>query len=161
MSRYIKYIVALILLGAGYKSRAQDIPQVWDLKTAIEYAKEKNISINTLKLSSQTAEQNLIASKAAVLPNLSGNVSQAITNYKSGLQNTSGFGLSSDMTLYNGSYLKRHQVERAQPANRKSIGGSGQKRYYHLHHPGLSEYFIGQRKYHLFKRPVDHQRGPG
>jgi outer membrane protein len=106
MRRYIKYIVILILLVAAYATKAQEIPKVWDLKTAIEYAKEKNISINTLKLSSQTAEQNLIASKSAVLPNLTGNISQVLTNYKSGLQNTSGFGLSSDITLYNGSYLK-------------------------------------------------------
>ncbi|MBO9675634.1 MAG: TolC family protein [Sphingobacteriaceae bacterium] len=106
MSRYIKYIVVPILLIASHAAEAQNIPQIWDLKTCIEYAKEKNISINTLKLTSQTAEQDLIASKAAVLPNLTGNVSQAITNYKSGLQNTSGFGLSSDLTLYNGGYLK-------------------------------------------------------
>ena len=106
MRRYIKYIVIFILLVAAYATKAQEVPKVWDLKTAIEYAKEKNISINTLKLDAQTAEQNLIASKSAVLPNLTGNVSQAITNYKSGLQNTSGFGLSSDITLYNGSYLK-------------------------------------------------------
>lgn len=106
MSKYIKYFSILILLVATYATRAQEVPKVWDLKTAIEYAKEKNININTLKLSSQTAEQNLIASKSAVLPNLTGNVSQAITNYKSGLQNSSGLGLSSDVTLYNGSYLK-------------------------------------------------------
>ncbi|WP_316829398.1 TolC family protein [Pedobacter aquatilis] len=106
MSKYIKYISIVILLFTGYVTKAQEIPKVWDLKTAIEYAKEKNISINTLKLTAQTAEQSLIASKSAVLPNLTGNVSQALTNYKSGLQNTSGFGLSSDVTLYNGSYLK-------------------------------------------------------
>ncbi|KIA96465.1 transporter [Pedobacter kyungheensis] len=106
MSRYLQYTVILALLIAACTARAQDLPQVWDLKACIDYAKEKNININTLKLDAQTAGQNLIASKAAVLPNLNGNVSQAITNYKSGLQNTSGFGLSSDITLYNGSYLK-------------------------------------------------------
>lgn len=106
MSRYIQYILITVLSVTAFLAKAQEVPKVWDLKTAIEYAKEKNISINTLKLSSQTAQQDLIASKSAVLPNLTGNVSQAITNYKSGLQNTSGFGLNSDITLYNGSYLK-------------------------------------------------------
>ncbi|KLT64233.1 TolC family protein [Pedobacter sp. BMA] len=106
MSKYIKYIIILTLLAVAYITKAQEVPKVWDLKTAIEYAKEKNISINTLKLTAQTAGQSLIASKSAVLPNLTGNVSQAITNYKSGLQNTSGLGLSSDLMLYNGSYLK-------------------------------------------------------
>lgn len=106
MSKYIKYFIIPVLSAAAFLAKAQEVPKVWDLKTAIEYAKEKNISINTLKLSTQTAQQDLIASKSAVLPNLTGNVSQAITNYKSGLQNTSGFGLSSDITLYNGSYLK-------------------------------------------------------
>ena len=106
MSKCIKYFIIFILLATSNRIKAQEVPKVWDLKTAIDYAKEKNISINTLRLSSQTAEQNLIASKSAVLPNLTGNFSQALTNYKSGLQNTSGFGLSSDLTLYNGSYLK-------------------------------------------------------
>ncbi|WP_316800369.1 TolC family protein [Pedobacter frigidisoli] len=106
MSKSIKYIFILTMLFAAPVMKAQEAPKVWDLKTAIEYAKEKNISINTLKLTAQTSEQSLIASKSAVLPNLTGNVSQALTNYKSGLQNTSGLGLSSDLTLYNGSYLK-------------------------------------------------------
>ncbi|WP_175635925.1 TolC family protein [Pedobacter ghigonis] len=106
MSRYIQYIIITVLSVSAFLAKAQEVPKVWDLKTAIEYAKEKNININTLKLSSQTAQQDLIASKSAVLPNLTGNVSQALTNYKSGLQNTSGFGLNSDITLYNGSYLK-------------------------------------------------------
>ena len=106
MSKYIKYFIILILLFAAFFTKAQETPKVWDLKTAIEYAKEKNININTLILSSQTAQQDLLASKSAVLPNLTGSVSQALTNYKSGLQNTSGFGLNSDITLYNGSYLK-------------------------------------------------------
>jgi len=99
-------IVIFIALFNVHATQAQDPPKVWDLKTAIEYAKEKNININSLKLSSLTAEQSLIASKAAVLPNLSGNVSQSLTNYKSGLQSNSSFGLSSDLTLYNGGYLK-------------------------------------------------------
>ncbi|PWS33511.1 TolC family protein [Pedobacter paludis] len=106
MRSYLQYIILFIFLTSGLRLSAQDVPKVWDLKTAIDYAKEKNISINTLKLNTQTAEQDLIASKSAVLPNLTGNVSQALTNYKSGLQNTSGFGLSSDLTLYNGSYLR-------------------------------------------------------
>jgi len=108
MSRYIQYIIITVLSVSAFLAKAQEVPKVWDLKTAIEYAKEKNININTLKLSSQTAQQDLIASKSAVLPNLTGNVSQALTNYKSGLQNTSGFGLNSDITLYNGSYLKNN-----------------------------------------------------
>jgi len=106
MRSYLQYIILFTFLTSGLRLSAQDVPKVWDLKTAIDYAKEKNISINTLKLNTQTAEQDLIASKSAVLPNLTGNVSQALTNYKSGLQNTSGFGLSSDLTLYNGSYLR-------------------------------------------------------
>lgn len=88
------------------KTEAQELPAVWDLKACIAYAKEKNISINNLKLTANTAQQSLIASKAAVLPNLTGSASQSLTNYKSGLQNSSGLGLSSDVVLYNGSYLK-------------------------------------------------------
>lgn len=106
MSIRILFILILASLLTTPISKAQDLPRMWDLKTAIEYAKERNININSLKLSSQTAEQNLIASKAAVLPNLQGKVSQSLTNYKSGLQNSSNIGLSSDLTLLNGGYLK-------------------------------------------------------
>lgn len=106
MCKYSKYFALLILPFVAFVAKAQEIPKVWNLKTSIEYAKEKNININTLKLGSQSAQQDLIASKSAVLPNLTGNVSQTLTNYKSGLQKTSGFGLNSDVTLYNGSYIK-------------------------------------------------------
>jgi len=106
MRRYHKYIITSALLLPSLFGWAQNFPQVWDLKSCIEYAKEKNISINTLRLSSKTAEQDLIASKSAVLPNLTGSVSQALTNYKSGAETTSGYGVNSDITLYNGSYLK-------------------------------------------------------
>ncbi|WP_443947238.1 TolC family protein [Pedobacter sp. AW1-32] len=106
MRRYLKYIITSALLLPSFIGWGQDLPAVWDLKTCIDYAKEKNISINTLRLTSKTAEQDLIASKSAVLPNLTGSISQALTNYKSGAETTSGYGINSDITLYNGSYLK-------------------------------------------------------
>ncbi|WP_131537115.1 TolC family protein [Pedobacter nototheniae] len=106
MRPYIQYIVIILFLLAGYSGNAQEQSKVWDLKTCIEYAKDKNININNLVLSSKTAEQDLIASKSATLPNLSASVSQAITNYKSGLETTSGYGVNSALTLYNGGYLK-------------------------------------------------------
>ncbi len=106
MIKQVRYILAILIFGTGLIASAQEMPKVWDLKACIAYAKEKNININNLKLSAGVAEQSLIAAKAATLPNLTGSASQALTNYKTGLQNSTGVGLNSDLVLYNGSYLK-------------------------------------------------------
>jgi outer membrane protein len=92
------------------------LPANWKLEQCIAYARKNNIQINNLRLNTSSAEQDLEQSKAAVLPNLSGSVSQTIVNGKSPntvtgvyLPNTnfsSGYGLNSAFTLYNGGYLK-------------------------------------------------------
>ncbi|WEK18237.1 MAG: TolC family protein [Candidatus Pedobacter colombiensis] len=82
-----------------------DLPKVWNLNECIAYAKKNNYTINSLKLSSKSAAQDLIASKAAKYPNLTGSVTQNAAHYNSGTQSSSGYGLNSAITLYNGGYL--------------------------------------------------------
>lgn len=106
----ISFFTWFALLFCGQTVSAQDslyhdLPKVWSLKDCIGYAKKNNISINSLKLSSKTAEQNLIAAKAARYPNLSASVSQDLAHYNSGTQSSSGYGVSSGITLFNGGYL--------------------------------------------------------
>lgn len=98
---------AVVSQGDTYAqdSLYHDLPKVWNLKDCINYARKNNISINSLKLSSKTAEQSLIAAKAAKYPNLSANVSQDLSHYNSGTQSSSGYGVSSGITLFNGGYL--------------------------------------------------------
>src|ERR1700733_7892342 len=48
----------------------------WDLPRCIEYAKNNNIQINTLRLTALTSQQQYLLAKAARLPNLSGLATQ-------------------------------------------------------------------------------------
>lgn len=91
------------------------LPEVWNLEQCIAYAKQQNIQINTLRLTTKSTEQDLLLSKAAKFPNLLGNASQTFNNAKNadlvvgGFQSQSSFAgnysLGSSMVLYNGGYL--------------------------------------------------------
>lgn len=113
MSVLLKNIVLILFFASVFHggdlyaqdSLYHDLPKTWNLKDCIDYAKKNNISINSLKLSSKTAEQSLIAAKAAKYPNLSANVTQNVSHYNSGTQSSSGYGVSSGITLFNGGYL--------------------------------------------------------
>ncbi len=87
----------------------------WSLQECIEYAKAHNVLISTYRLNQQLAQQDLLLSKAAKLPNLSGTASQSLSRGKNfnsltgNLQtnnNLSGnYSLSSSVVLYNGSLI--------------------------------------------------------
>ncbi len=92
------------------------LPLAWTLEECIAYAKKNNIQINTLRLNTSSAEEDLKQSRASVLPDLSGSVSQNLINRKNanvivgGSQTqpdfSSSYGLNSSITLYNGGSLK-------------------------------------------------------
>lgn len=96
----------------------QQLPQQWTLQDCINYALKNNISVNTLQLSSQSSRQDLLQSKAALMPGVSGSVSQALVNSKDAdpvvggfatqASFTSNYNVSSSITLYNGGYLKNN-----------------------------------------------------
>jgi len=107
-----------MLCFISIKSFAQDSlaikgPVVWDLETCIQYARENNIQINSLKLSKQSTEQDLILSKSAVLPDLYGSASQSFNHYNNSAGRNSfvgasgSYGLNSSLILYQGGYLKK------------------------------------------------------
>ncbi|MEP6948800.1 MAG: TolC family protein [Ginsengibacter sp.] len=118
-----KIIITIISLAAIFPCwlYAQDstllkLPLKWTLEGCIDYAKKNNIQINTLRFNTSSAEEDLKQSKAAVLPDLSGSVSQNLVNRKNanvivgGIQNqanfSSSYGLNSSITVYNGGSLK-------------------------------------------------------
>ncbi|HLI93812.1 MAG TPA: TolC family protein [Puia sp.] len=88
------------------------LPAHWDLQTCIDYAKKNNITLNSLRLSVRTAEQNYLLAKAARQPTLGGDVTANYTHSKNanpvigGFQTQSSFAnnysLSSGVTIYNG-----------------------------------------------------------
>ncbi len=115
------FILIVGFLGFPCLLTAQDtslvnLPKQWRLEDCIDYAKKKNISLATIRLSIRSSEEDLLQSKAGVLPNLTGSVSQTILNSNNtnssigGSQQQANFsgnyGVSSSITLYNGGYLK-------------------------------------------------------
>jgi len=121
--RTIRYVfLALICTFFSSALLAQDstligIPLKWDIQKCIEYAKQHNIQINSLRLSQKISEQESLLSQAARLPDLSASASQNFTHVNSnnnGSTNGSGrsgfgasgsYGVNSSVTLYNGNYI--------------------------------------------------------
>jgi outer membrane protein len=91
------------------------LPSLWTLQQCIDYAKQNNIQINTLRLAKASAGQNLLLSKAARYPDLSGNYTPQLTNSKIAsstgksftdqVSTTNSFSLNSSVILLNGNYI--------------------------------------------------------
>ncbi|MFT3825832.1 MAG: TolC family protein [Chitinophagaceae bacterium] len=91
------------------------VPLRWNLETCLEYAHQNNLQVRNLRLTEKTSEQDLLLSKAAKYPSLSGSASQSIVNSKNadpvvgGFQTqaslSSNFSVSSSVVLFNGGYL--------------------------------------------------------
>ncbi|UKB78517.1 TolC family protein [Chryseobacterium sp. MEBOG07] len=99
-------------------AQKSNYPSYWTLENCIEYAKENNIPINSLRLSKTSAQQDLLQAKEAKYPNLSGTVSQGLfaLNGSDGLHMTGAqsqnIGANSSMTLYHASYIKNNEVSK-------------------------------------------------
>src|SRR6476659_683781 len=140
--RFLFISVICAIIFSSTKILAQDssitqTPDKWTLQACINYAKQHNIQMNALRLTQQSSEQDLLQSKAARLPNLSGSVSQFLTGNKNansysgnsnsevgGFQSQANFSgnysLNSSWVLYNGGYINNDIREKdllAQSAN--------------------------------------------
>ncbi|MBK1895508.1 TolC family protein [Chryseobacterium paridis] len=99
-------------------SQTSAYPDKWTLENCIEYAKENNISINSLRLSKTSAEQDLLQAKDAKYPNLSASVSQGLfaVNGSNGLQlngaPSQNISANSSMTLYHANYIKNNEISK-------------------------------------------------
>ncbi len=99
-------------------AQTTNYPAQWTLDNCIEYAKENNISINSLRLSKSSAQQDLLQAKDAKYPNLNGTVSQGLfaLNGSNGLHatgaQTQSIGANSSMTLYHANYIKNNEVSK-------------------------------------------------
>ncbi len=119
MKKLLTYVGIIFLYPVSTFAQdtiVQNLPLQWTLEDCINYAKENNIQVNSLRLNERSGEEDLLQSKAAKLPSVSGSVSQNLVNGKNanpvvgGFQTqanfTSNYGISSALTLYNGGYLK-------------------------------------------------------
>jgi outer membrane protein len=110
----------IVNLISSFSSQAQDTSFItssvqWDLTTAIAYAKQNNLQVNTIRLDERLSEQDLLLARAARYPGLSGSATQSITHSNNtnpvvgGFQtqaNLAGnYSLNSSWTVYRGGYL--------------------------------------------------------
>jgi len=114
-------IIITVLMALSCSVKGQDtslasLPQYWTLQQCIEYARTHNISVATLRLTARSTQEDLLQSKAAVLPDLNGSVSQnlvngnnskeATTNSQPKVRFSGSYGLSSSIVVYQGGYLR-------------------------------------------------------
>lgn len=110
----------ILLFFLPFLLKAQDsttvgLPAQWTLQQCFDYAMKNNIQLNSLRLSRLSAEQDLLLSRAAKLPNLNGTATQNINGGKSvgaggGTGNyeitpSGAYGVNSNVILYQGGYL--------------------------------------------------------
>ncbi|MGH1515872.1 TolC family protein [Chryseobacterium sp. JK1] len=112
------FFLIFTFMGFEIFAQATNYPVSWTLENCIEYAKENNISINSLRLSKNSAEQDLLQAKDAKYPNLNGTISQGLValNGGNGLQLNSAqsqsIGANSSMTLYHAGYIKNNEASK-------------------------------------------------
>ncbi len=109
------FFLILLFKTLGIFAQTNNYPSSWTLENCIEYAKENNISINSLKLSKNSAEQDLLQAKEAKYPSLNGTVSQGLFALNgsdrlhiNGAQSQS-IGANSSMTLYHAGYIRNNE----------------------------------------------------
>ncbi len=116
-------IFSLLCLSAFFpKAQAQ---KAWTLQECIDYALTNNIQVQKNKIAAQTAEQNLIAAKAARVPTLSASSNQSVAwrpfsqqtiNLTNGTMTTSqsevnyngSYALSGNWTVWNGGRISKN-----------------------------------------------------
>ena len=89
---------------------------LWNLQRCLDYAKNYNIQLNSLRLDQQTSQQELLLSKAAVLPGVSASASQNLIHaknldtyngqYNNKFTPSGAYGINTALVLYQGGYLK-------------------------------------------------------
>ena len=98
-----KAIVGLMIASMPFLAEARQ----WSLKDCIDYALANNISLQKTRLQAQSAHEDYLQSKAALLPSLSASTNQNV-NYTPWVANgISGDGYSKasiDKVYYNGTY---------------------------------------------------------
>lgn len=104
------YLIATFLFSMAFMSglNAQD---KWTLRSCIDYARQNNIQVQKSKLTADSYNVDILQSKAALFPSLSGSVSQRFSN--SQVANSSGdykyegtfqgqYALNASVTVFDG-----------------------------------------------------------
>lgn len=103
-------LTGCVSLLAWLPAAAQDT-KVWTLRECLEYALENNIQLQQSRNDYLSGVEDTKEAKAAMLPSLSGTITQGFTNYPSSnvADNntyTGTYGLNAGLTLYEGGKLR-------------------------------------------------------
>lgn len=107
----LSLVTGLLLLS--FPGRSQEKPAKWDLKSCIEYARQRNIQIRKNRIALEESQENTRQAKAQQLPSLSFSSSHNFANrpeIPAGDKNVynGSYNLISNMALYNGGKLKKN-----------------------------------------------------
>jgi len=125
------FLITAILLATCTVKPAHAQKTAWDLDDCINYALSKNIQIQKAGLNTDRNQLNANQASNNRLPSVSGTISQNISAGKSAnsltggwgsmkSSNSTGYGISSSISLYNGNRLS-NQIRQA-GLNLKSAG---------------------------------------
>ncbi|MGB0839324.1 MAG: TolC family protein, partial [Chitinophagales bacterium] len=116
---YLMVLATLLFIGQSVTLTAQES---WDLKKCLDYAKSNNVPLKQLGINEKSAFINKKESEAAKLPNANGsgsynysfgrNIDVATNDFVTEAIGNVQWGLSSNMTLYNGGIIKNTEVQR-------------------------------------------------
>jgi outer membrane protein len=111
----MKYILYLFFITVSLSANAQ-APQLWDLKTCVEYAIQHNISVQQADIQARLAKLQADLAKSNQLPTLNGStgmglrLGRSIDPTTNGFTNTqflyNNFGLNGGVQIFNAGKLK-------------------------------------------------------
>jgi len=119
-ARVLAFSLIFFFIVTGFSLKAQDssmlqIPPKWNLQTCLDYAKQNNIQLNTIRLSQQINKQDILLARAAKYPNLFGNLGFNFTHstdanpvvgqFATQSSFASNSSLTSAWTVYHGGYI--------------------------------------------------------
>jgi len=100
-------LLVVTIISHSQNITTQKLPAQWSLQDCFNYALENNITLNSLRLNSSSAKQDLAQSRNNQLPIVSGSVSQSLAN-NNNVNASSNYSLSSSLVLFNGGYLRNN-----------------------------------------------------
>lgn len=120
----MKYSLQFLFLFSSIYNNctAQDSTRQWNIQACFQYAIEHNIQITTLRLSEQSAQQDLIAAKGVKIPSLSASVGNTFhnsnnnvsgnTNLVNQFASSGSYSVNSSIVLWNFNYINNNIRQR-------------------------------------------------
>ena len=156
LSKFAFIFLAIISLNYA-NAQFNGNEKKWSINDCFRYAEEHNIQISTLRLNEQSSLQDLMASRAEKIPDLSATVGNTFNNANNNidgngkllnqLTNSGNYTLNSSIVLWNGNYINNtiHQRELLFTICPSFYPGIN-KQYHFINYAGFPGYIIVRKK---------------